>query len=88
MNCGLTDFGCHVSSYFAPLFAWWGAYDVLVAFIAGLIVGAILGRIGVTILLALAGMFLVWKKIDDSPTETDLPAKDREPPPKKRRTIF
>lgn len=91
MNCGL-DIACHVSGALAPLMTFWAAWWPLGLFIAGLIVGGILGWRVVLAVLTLGIGYMLYDRFKPAPepTETDLPARDREPAPKpkKRKTIF
>lgn len=67
-------------------------YVLLAGVVIGMILGSILGKVGVAAVLALAGMFAIWRKVDASEPDYDLPDEDKKPPapikPKKRKTIF
>lgn len=67
-------------------------YVLLSGVAVGMVLGAVLGRIGVAAVLTLAAGFLVWRKVegDDPDYETGEPAslqKTQTSPPKKRRTL-
>lgn len=98
-GCGFLDIACMAGGALAPLFAFW---DTLVAFWntwwpvflfdAGMLVGSILGpRIVIALNTIGFGWFLYdrFKPVPE-PIETELPAKDKIPAPKKpkRPTIF
>lgn len=89
--CGL-DLRCYISDAFFPILSFWQSWDWLVWFVFGLIIGGILGwRVVLAVLTLGIGYFLYDRmKKDGEPVETDLPARDREPPPKKpkRKTLF
>jgi hypothetical protein len=88
MTCSLLDLGCHFGSATAPVFAFINAWAWLGWFIAGLIIGGILGwRVVLAVLTLGVGYFLYdrFKKGDEPEYETGEPT----PPVKKRRkTIF
>lgn len=90
MTCGLIDLGCHFGTATAPVFAFINAWAWLGWFIAGLIVGGILGwRTVLGVLTVGVGIWLYDRfKATPEPIETDLPPRDRQPPPKKPKGIF
>jgi hypothetical protein len=58
MICGI-DLGCYVAGWFSPVVAFWQAWDWLCWFVAGLIIGGVLGWRVVPAVLALGiGYFL------------------------------
>lgn len=91
IDLGLPDFTC-ITNPFGCAYSWLDGlpflYVLLAGVVIGMIVGSILGRVGVAAVLTLGAAFLIWRKVDGEPVETDLPARDREPPPKKRKTMF
>jgi hypothetical protein len=67
-------------------------YVLLAGVVIGMILGSILGKVGVAAVLALAGMFAIWRKVDADEPDYDVPDEDKKPPaptkPKKRKPIF
>ena len=87
MNCGLVDLACHFGGFAAPVFAFINAWAWLGWFVAGLIIGGVLGwRVVLAVLTLGVGYFLYdrFKKAPEPDCETGEP----EPKPKKRKTIF
>ncbi len=84
LTCLTNPFGCAWSWLEGLPFL----YVLLAGVVIGMILGSILGKVGVAAVLALAGMFAIWRKVEEP--DYGLPAKDAEPPlkPKKRKTIF
>lgn len=91
MNCELLNFGCHINTATAPLQAFWAAWWPLGLFVCGMIIGGILGWRVVLAVLTLGIGWLLYDRFKPvaEPVETELPPRDREPAPKKKRkTIF
>jgi len=89
MSCGLVDIGCHVSTALAPAAALWAQWDWALAFVAGLIIGGILGWRVILAMLTLGVGYLIYDRMKTAPDpayETGEP--EPAPPPKKRKGIF
>ena len=84
MTCGFLDVSCMFGNATAPIFAFINAWAWLGWFVAGLIIGGILGwRVVLAVLTLGIGYFLYdrFKKADEPAYETGEP----EPPPKPKK---
>jgi hypothetical protein len=84
-GCGFLDIACMASGAFAPVFAFINAWAWLGWFVAGAIIGSIIGwRMLLAVLTLGIGIWLYdrFKRIPE-PIETDLPKRDRVPAPRK-----
>ncbi len=88
LTCLTNPFGCAWSWLEGLPFL----YVLLAGVVIGMILGSILGKVGVAAVLALAGMFAIWRKVDADEPDYDVPDEDKKPPaptkPKKRKPIF
>jgi hypothetical protein len=85
-GCGFLDIACMASGAFAPVFAFINAWAWLGWFVAGAIIGSIIGwRMLLAVLTLGIGIWLYdrFKPIPE-PIETDLPKRDRVPAPRKK----
>lgn len=84
LTCVLNPFGCAWTWLEGLPFL----YVLLAGVVVGMILGAILGKVGTAAVLTLGAAFLIWRKVEEP--DYGLPAKDVEPAPKpkKRKTIL
>jgi hypothetical protein len=89
MSCGIIDFACHFGSAAAPIFAFINAWAWLGWFVAGLIIGGVLGWRPVLAVLTLGIGYLLYERFKKAP-EPDFETGEPDPPakPKKRKSIF
>lgn len=87
-GCGFLDLACMASGAFAPVFAFINAWAWLGWFLAGLIIGGILGWRPVLAVITLGVGIWLYDRFKPIPEpDFDLPAKDKVPAPKKHKPI-
>jgi hypothetical protein len=84
MTCGLIDLACHFGGLTAPVFAFINAWAWLGWFVAGLIVGGVLGWRPVLAVLTLGVGYVLYERFKKAP-EPDYETGEPEPAPKKPR---
>ncbi len=82
MNCGL-DLSCYIGSWTQPIVSFWQTWDWLAWFVAGLIIGGILGWRVVLAVLTLGIGYLLYDRM--KPKDTEPVFETGEPKPKKKR---
>ncbi len=87
MTCGLIDISCHLGGAFAPVLAFINAWSWLGWFALGAIIGGILGWRMILAIFTLGIGYWLYDRLKPGyePVETELPPRDREPAPRKRR---
>ncbi len=87
--CGFLDIACYASSSFAPVWAFINAWAWLGWFVAGLLIGGILGWRPVLAILTIGIGVWLYDRFKKAP-EPDYETGEPEPPPvkKRRKTVF
>jgi hypothetical protein len=87
MTCSLIDLPCHLSNAAAPIFTFWQTWDLLIVFVAGLLVGGFLGwRIVLAVLTLGIGFFIYERTRKDTDPAFETGEPEPAPKPKKRKT--
>lgn len=86
MNCNLIDISCQITRYLDPAFVWWANaiefvqfWFPLATFIAGLVLGAYMGKKVVAAVLTLGIATLIWRAAAHEPDyETGEPPQNKQ----------
>lgn len=87
MSCGI-DIGCYLAGMFAPVAAFWATWDLLIVFVAGLLIGGMMGWRMVLAIITLGIGYFIYERVKNVPEpdyETGEPPTPIKP---KRKTIF